>query len=68
MSEALSIIWEATIKAGIVELLDREFVALVPGEYVPLQTSAPVTYRGLRLIFEMGFKSGQISPKVEPSE
>lgn len=65
MSDTLSIIWEATIKAGITELLDREYVALVPGEIVPLQTSAPVTYQGLRLIFEMGFRAGQISPKEE---
>lgn len=45
-----------TIRQIIEGWLDLEFVKLVPGQCVPLQTSAPVTYPALEAIFESGMQ------------
>jgi len=58
LSPTMQLIYDATVKSNIVEILGEEFVGLAPGEHVKLQTTAPVTYEGLRAIYELGFRSG----------
>jgi hypothetical protein len=54
---ALTLEQEERLKDLITAVLAIEFVALEPGKVVPLHTTAPVTYEGLREIFLMGFEA-----------
>lgn len=51
-------------RLAIEAVLQNEYVALKPGECVPLQTSAPVTYPGLEAIYMAGMEHTTNAPST----